>query len=330
MIQAMASQAGGGRGGDAGSAQRGQIQGLARQGSLYNLTLDEVQNHLGEPLLSMNFDDLLKTVFPDGVDPNGTVTGNHDPASGLQRQGSIMMPQQLLSKKTVDDVWKGIQEGPETSAMEGGRHRRERQPTLGEMTLEDFLVKAGVVPEGLMRDSDYLPGNMDTVGSNVMAAGTSSLNPGAQWLQQYQQQALDSKQPSLPGSYMANQLAPQPLSIAPGALLDPIYSDGQITSPTLGAFSDPQTPGRKRGASGEVVDKVIERRQKRMIKNRESAARSRARKQAYTNELENKVSLLEEENERLKKQKEFDEILISGPPPEPKYQLRRTSSTAAF
>jgi len=40
-----------------------------------------------------------------------------------------------------------------------------------------------------------------------------------------------------------------------------------------------------------------------MIKNRESAARSRARKQAYTNELENKVSHLEEENERLKKQK---------------------------
>ncbi|CAN6346390.1 unnamed protein product [Urochloa humidicola] len=325
----MASQAGGGRGGDAGLAQRGQIQGLARQGSLYNLTLDEVQNHLGEPLLSMNFDDLLKTVFPDSVDPNGTVTGKPDPASSLQRQGSIMMPQQL-SKKTVDDVWKGIQDGPETSAMEGGRHRRERQPTLGEMTLEDFLVKAGVVPEGLMRDSDFLPGNMDTVGRNVMAAGTSSLNSGAQWLQQYQQQTLDSKQPSLLGSYMANQLAPQPLSIAPGAMVDSIYSNGQITSPTLSAFSDPQTPGRKRGASVEVVDKVIERRQKRMIKNRESAARSRARKQAYTNELENKVSLLEEENERLKKQKELDELLTSAPPLEPKYQLRRTSSTAAF
>jgi ABA responsive element binding factor len=38
-----------------------------------------------------------------------------------------------------------------------------------------------------------------------------------------------------------------------------------------------------------------------MIKNRESAARSRARKQAYTNELENKISRLEEENERLRK-----------------------------
>ncbi|EES18419.1 hypothetical protein BDA96_09G188700 [Sorghum bicolor] len=323
----MSSQTGGGRGSDAGSVQRGQMQSLARQGSLYNLTLDEVQSHLGEPLLSMNFDELLKSVFPDGVDPDGAVSGKPDPTSSLQRQGSIMMPLQL-SKKTVDEVWKGIQGGPETSAAVDGRQRRERQPTLGEMTLEDFLVKAGVVTEGHMKDSADLQSNVDTVGSSVVVAGASSLNPGAQWLQQYQQQALGSQQPSLAGSYMASQLHPQPLSIATGAIMDSIYSDGQITSPSFGALSDPQTPGRKRGALGEVVDKVVERRQKRMIKNRESAARSRARKQAYTNELENKVSRLEEENERLKKQQELDEILSSAPPPEPKYQLRRTGSAA--
>ncbi|KAI7736897.1 hypothetical protein M8C21_032328, partial [Ambrosia artemisiifolia] len=61
--------------------------------------------------------------------------------------------------------------------------------------------------------------------------------------------------------------------------------------------------GRKRYASGDVMEKTVERRQKRMIKNRESAARSRARKQAYTHELENKVSRLEEENERLRREK---------------------------
>jgi ABA responsive element binding factor len=50
MIQAMASHAGGSGGGgggsgrDAGSAQRGPMQGLARQGSLYGLTLNEVQS----------------------------------------------------------------------------------------------------------------------------------------------------------------------------------------------------------------------------------------------------------------------------------------------
>ena len=38
-----------------------------------------------------------------------------------------------------------------------------------------------------------------------------------------------------------------------------------------------------------------------MIKNRESAARSRARKQAYTTELEEEVAKLKEENQVLRK-----------------------------
>ncbi|KAL8117592.1 hypothetical protein AgCh_015466 [Apium graveolens] len=76
-------------------------------------------------------------------------------------------------------------------------------------------------------------------------------------------------------------------------------------SPLMGTLSDTQIPGRKRNASGDVVEKNVERRQKRMIKKRESAARSRAYYvilQAYTHELENKVQRLEEENERLKRQ----------------------------
>ncbi|XP_048439978.1 bZIP transcription factor 27-like isoform X3 [Pyrus x bretschneideri] len=42
-------------------------------------------------------------------------------------------------------------------------------------------------------------------------------------------------------------------------------------------------------------------RHKRMMKNRESAARSRARKQAYINELELEIARLREENARLKR-----------------------------
>ncbi|EMS53961.1 ABSCISIC ACID-INSENSITIVE 5-like protein 2 [Triticum urartu] len=204
-----------------------------------------------------------------------------------------------LSKKTVDEVWKGIQDSPKRSGEEGSRRRRERQPTFGEMTLEDFLVKAGVVAEGHLKDPIDLPANMGAVGSSVIEAAAPSLNPGAHWLQQY----LEPQHPRMAGPFMASHLGPQPLSVATGAIMEPIYPDGQITSPMLDALSDPQTARRKRGASDGVTDKVVERRQKRMIKNRESAARSRARKQAYTNELENKVSRLEEENERLKKQK---------------------------
>ncbi|CAB4287199.1 unnamed protein product [Prunus armeniaca] len=75
--------------------------------------------------------------------------------------------------------------------------------------------------------------------------------------------------------------------------------------------------GRKRILDGPV-EKVVERRQRRMIKNRESAARSRARKQAYTVELEAELNQLREENahlkqalaelERKRKQQYFDEM----------------------
>ncbi|XP_043710941.1 protein FD-like [Telopea speciosissima] len=47
-----------------------------------------------------------------------------------------------------------------------------------------------------------------------------------------------------------------------------------------------------------------DRRHKRMIKNRESAARSRARKQAYTNELEIEIDHLRKENARLRQERE--------------------------
>ncbi|KAL3840110.1 hypothetical protein ACJIZ3_024701 [Penstemon smallii] len=52
----------------------------------------------------------------------------------------------------------------------------------------------------------------------------------------------------------------------------------------------------------EPLDKTAQQRQRRMIKNRESAARSRERKQAYQVELESMAVRLEEENERLLKE----------------------------
>lgn len=60
----------------------------------------------------------------------------------------------------------------------------------------------------------------------------------------------------------------------------------------------------KRKAILEPLDKVALQRQRRMIKNRESAARSRERKQAYQVELESIAVRLEEENEQLLKEKE--------------------------
>lgn len=59
----------------------------------------------------------------------------------------------------------------------------------------------------------------------------------------------------------------------------------------------------KRRALLEPLDKAAQQRQRRMIKNRESAARSRERKQAYQVELESLAVKLEEENEKLLKEK---------------------------
>lgn len=59
----------------------------------------------------------------------------------------------------------------------------------------------------------------------------------------------------------------------------------------------------KRRAILEPLDKAAQQRQRRMIKNRESAARSRERKQAYQVELESLAVKLEEENEQLRREK---------------------------
>ncbi|PIN13523.1 hypothetical protein CDL12_13861 [Handroanthus impetiginosus] len=66
--------------------------------------------------------------------------------------------------------------------------------------------------------------------------------------------------------------------------------------------------GKRRAAVDEMpLDKATQQKRRRMIKNRESAARSRERKQAYTVELEASVTRLEEENARLwKEEAEMD------------------------
>ncbi|CAH8323077.1 unnamed protein product [Eruca vesicaria subsp. sativa] len=56
---------------------------------------------------------------------------------------------------------------------------------------------------------------------------------------------------------------------------------------------------RARVVMMEPLDKAAAQRQRRMIKNRESAARSRERKQAYQVELETLAAKLEAENEKL-------------------------------
>ncbi|KFK22898.1 hypothetical protein AALP_AAs47564U000100 [Arabis alpina] len=242
----------------------------------------------------MNLDDLLKTVFSSETNqPPQEATTTEERFS---RQGSFTLPRDL-SKKTVDEVWRDIQQDKnETNTTTTTSTSHNKQPILGEITLEDLLLKAGVVTETLQMPQDVV---------NVASNGP--------WIQYHQ--------------------PPPHLQQQQGFMSYPICEMQEMVSPTslmmCGLSDTQQALGRKRVGSsgGEIVEKTVERRQKRMIKNRESAARSRARKQAYTHELEIKVSRLEEENEKLRRLNEVEKILPSEPPPDPKWKLRRTSST---
>ncbi|KAL6212459.1 hypothetical protein ACLB2K_017679 [Fragaria x ananassa] len=129
---------------------------LARQTSIYSLTFDELQNTMGGPgkdFGSMNMDELLKSIWSaeetQTVVPSGVVTGGQDGYSQgqllLQRQGSLTLPR-TLSQKTVDEVWRNLSAKEENGGA-GRSNAPQRQQTLGEMTVEEFLVRAGVVRE---------------------------------------------------------------------------------------------------------------------------------------------------------------------------------------
>uniref|UniRef100_K3YJX7 BZIP domain-containing protein n=1 Tax=Setaria italica TaxID=4555 RepID=K3YJX7_SETIT len=71
---------------------------------------------------------------------------------------------------------------------------------------------------------------------------------------------------------------------------------------------------------------VGDRRRERKMKNRESAARSRARRYAYVNELEKEVSALRAENEELRKLCEELKEAAEAPAKKANQRLQRTSS----
>ncbi|CDY28083.1 BnaC06g02640D [Brassica napus] len=219
----------------------------------------------------MNMDELLKNIWTaeETTQPIMTTTSSiasvQQPRGLVQRQGSLTLPR-TLSQKTVDEVWKHLMSKDSCN----GRDAPERQETLGEMTLEDFLLRAGVVKED---------------GNNSSMILNQAQQPHQQQLQQPHQ-----------------RLPPT---------IYPKHANVTFSAPVMGKA------GGRRSNTG-VVEKVVERRQKRMIKNRESAARSRARKQAYTLELEAEIENLKQLNQDL--QRKQAEIMKTQKNEEPSKQ----------
>ncbi|KAG8368381.1 hypothetical protein BUALT_Bualt15G0039600 [Buddleja alternifolia] len=131
---------------------------LVRQSSIYSLTFDEFQNTLGgsgKDFGSMNMEDLLKSIWTaEESQVVASSAGGGDvsvPGGNLQRQGSLTLPR-TLSQKTVDEVWRDVLKetiGVKDGNGFGGSNLGPREPTLGEMTLEEFLLRAGVVREDI-------------------------------------------------------------------------------------------------------------------------------------------------------------------------------------
>nr|ACG45784.1 bZIP transcription factor [Zea mays] len=313
----------------------GEEAALARQGSVYSLTFDEFQSALGgaatggggggsipKDFGSMNMDELLRSIWTAEetqamASASGAGAGAGMPPTSLQRQGSSLTLPRTLSTKTVDEVWRNlVRDEPLQGADGGGHQQHHRQSTLGEMTLEEFLVRAGVVRENpapappapppmipprpvpVAPKSSAFFGNLPGADADTaVAAASLGFAPfGMGDLAQIPPRAA-----GMGGGAMAVQAAVNQLDSGGKG-----YSD--LSSPTepLPFSFEGMIRGRRHGGG---VEKVVERRQRRMIKNRESAARSRARKQAYTMELEAEVQKLKEQNQELeRKQAEIMEM----------------------
>ncbi|RLN35964.1 hypothetical protein C2845_PM03G36770 [Panicum miliaceum] len=316
---------------------------LARQGSVYSLTFDEFQSALGgaaagggggigKDFGSMNMDELLRNIWNAEetqamASASGAGAGAGMPPTTLQRQGSSLTLPRTLSAKTVDEVWRNlVRDEPPQGADGNGQEQAHRQSTLGEMTLEEFLVRAGVVRENPAlapapppmlppRPVPVAPKSSAFLGNfpgadDAAAAAALGFAPVGMGDLALANGLMPPRAAGMGGSAMAVQTAVNQLDSGGKG-----YSD--LSSPTepLPYSFEGMIRGRRNGGG---VEKVVERRQRRMIKNRESAARSRARKQAYTMELEAEVQKLKELNQELeRKQAEImemqnNEILLTG------------------
>jgi ABA responsive element binding factor len=266
---------------------------LARQGSVYSLTFDEFQSTLGgasKDFGSMNMDELLRNIWTAeesnamaAAAPTTTAAASVDaharaqqqPGAPILRQGSFTLSR-TLSQKTVDEVWReivGFTGGEDAQPVAAPAPapapaplpaQAQRQQTLGSMTLEEFLVRAGVVRED-------------------MGQQTLVLQPHAQGL--FSQGNAVAPQTMQLGNGMVTGVVGQGLGggMTVAAPTTPVVLNGlgKVEAGDLSSLSPVPYPfdTALRVRKGPTVEKVVERRQRRMIKNRESAARSRARKQ---------------------------------------------------
>ncbi|XVF46907.1 hypothetical protein PTKIN_Ptkin03bG0065900 [Pterospermum kingtungense] len=344
----------------------------SKQNSIFSLTLDEIQLKSGKTFGSMNMDEFLANLWNVEENQAPLQLNQNEPINDkgigsqptLERQGSFSIPTPIC-KKTVDEVWFEIQRDlPQQFKGDNiiDREPPQRQQTLGEMTLEDFLIKAGVVQEpagssqqtkatpiqttGTILDANYGMGHF--IGTPQQKLFTPIQNNNASLDANFGMGPVMGGQVmglGFPGhQFVANNLAAgngyvpaYPVFTQPKTIMGESSNVSENVNGTNSLVEPAVVQNKKRIIDGPP-ELVVERRQRRMIKNRESAARSRARKQAYTVELELELNQLKEENAKLKQLLEIveqrrkeEDLEIKQTPPAPRKvdetkTLRRTVS----
>ncbi|KAH7837077.1 hypothetical protein Vadar_009284 [Vaccinium darrowii] len=253
----------------------------------------------------MNMDELLNSVWNEEGNPfssnsiqnEASYDDNVATPMHLPRQASFAIPTPIC-KKTVEEVWAEINriQSPTQNPNTFSNNLSEREQTFGEITLEDFLIKVGVIHE----PCTPLPPQQEMVDCVQNPCGNflsddASVDPG---IGPGPMTSLGFSHLNDGNNFQGNGSPMYQVFTPTGSFVGESSNnnvDGNGKSNGVGG--DPLTKRRTTSGSFELA---VERRQRRMIKNRESAARSRARKQAYTAELEIELNQLREENAKLK------------------------------
>ncbi|KAM1734884.1 hypothetical protein ACFX11_020296 [Malus domestica] len=230
--------------------------------SLSTLMADNDDDHRKHPSITM--DDILKNIY------SSTATNDMDDNDHHQQH---QQHQHHAEARSVDDVWKeivaggvGVGMGEEeegTAEGDGGDQVRAGEGGGG---MEEMTLEDFLTRARAVREEDV----------NVTASGV----------------------PIGYGQFQVQPPPPPPPPPPPAAQGQLVYANGT----TSGGGGRGGRAGKRRVVQEAPLDKATQQKQRRMIKNRESAARSRERKQAYTVELESLVTQLEEENARLLRQ----------------------------
>ncbi|GFP87099.1 g-box-binding factor 4 [Phtheirospermum japonicum] len=255
---------------------------LPRQPSTSALNLHSGHSRSFE---SMNMDEILRNIYSDSdtfalennVGEGGGGGGGGSAAADGGGDGGM---RNANGNKTVDEVWREIVSGGGSAAAAAVGVNAEPG-----MTLEDFLAKAGAGNEEDVR-----------VPTAVMTMTPAASVPAVS--------AFGMETVMMNPAAAAVHFAPS--SVQNGFGVE--FGNGMAAVSGGGGGGR----GKRRAVVEEVpLDKATQQKQRRMIKNRESAARSRERKQAYTVELESLVTHLEEENARLLKEEVLNKLLYT-------------------